>query len=175
MQCPNPPSYSLQVFIVQASKDPLAPDFRQPTSVVPDEMEEGAKHGIKFSSTHALDAFYDLTASRCYECAKKSKPAEFPCFPALRHHVQQDHRMSFCQLCVENMNALVKDFKLYTWPELKAHKNGRMSEAGFEEGNISGPTADVCSVSNVIFSVQATPSASTARSITTTPRPCTAI
>jgi len=102
-------------------------------------------------------------------------PSEFLCFAALRQHVQSVHKMSFCLLCVDNMNSLVKDHKLYTNEQLKEHKNGKAKESGFEEGRFFLSTNANSPHSISLYCIQVTPSASTARYTTTTPRCCTAI
>lgn len=56
----------------------------------------------------------------------------FATFGALRHHMGQEHELSFCHICSENLNVLTKDRKTYTRMELQQHMQGKMrGEDGF--------------------------------------------
>lgn len=57
----------------------------------------------------------------------------FLSFPALQQHMTQVHRLSFCFLCNENVNALTKDRIVYNRQELHKHMSGKESvDTGFK-------------------------------------------
>lgn len=66
--------------------------------------------------------------------------AEFPTFAALKQHMAS-HGLSFCHICLENLNVLVKDRQLYNPEELKQHMNG---ERGRREGFKGHPQCEFC-------------------------------
>jgi hypothetical protein len=86
-------------------------------------------------------------ANRCGECKKRfalvvlninfgninrGENVQFGTFAELRSHISQAHQLSFCHICCDNLNVLIKDRRVYTREQLQQHMNGKLP--GEEDG-----------------------------------------
>uniref|UniRef100_A0A915LII1 Uncharacterized protein n=1 Tax=Meloidogyne javanica TaxID=6303 RepID=A0A915LII1_MELJA len=100
-----------------------------------DHTEYEAKYSVRFDSKYALECFDSYMANRCNECTKSGQRVEFGTFAELRSHMSQDHHLSFCRICCDNLNVLIKDRHVYTRETLQLHMNGKLKseQNGFRD------------------------------------------
>nr|CAD2197916.1 unnamed protein product [Meloidogyne enterolobii] len=79
-------------------------------------------------------------ANRCNECTKSGQRVEFGTFAELRSHMSQDHHLSFCRICCDNLNVLIKDRRVYTRETLQLHMNGKLKSE--QDGFRGHPTCN---------------------------------
>ncbi|KAH7712683.1 hypothetical protein AAVH_19988, partial [Aphelenchoides avenae] len=104
--------------------------FEFPRLTVP--HRDADKYRIRFENDYAAQCYESYMAHNCHVCQKRGNPASFGTFGALRHHIGQEHELSFCHICCENLNVLTKDRKTYSKTELQQHMQGKnRGEDGF--------------------------------------------
>nr|CAD2187917.1 unnamed protein product [Meloidogyne enterolobii] len=115
--------------------------LKLPTNCI-DHVEYEAKYSVRFDSKYALECFDSYMANRCNECTKSGQRVEFGTFAELRSHMSQDHHLSFCRICCDNLNVLIKDRHVYTRETLQLHMNGKLKS---EQNGFRGhPTCNFC-------------------------------
>uniref|UniRef100_A0A1I8BLC1 RING-type domain-containing protein n=1 Tax=Meloidogyne hapla TaxID=6305 RepID=A0A1I8BLC1_MELHA len=108
-----------------------------------DHTEYESKYSVRFDSKYALECFDSYMANRCKECTKSGQRVEFGTFAELRSHMSQDHQLSFCRICCDNLNVLIKDRHVYTRETLQLHMNGKL-KSDQQDGFKGHPTCKFC-------------------------------
>lgn len=85
--------------------------------------------GINFENEYTVHCYDRLNAFTCRICASQNQFADFPTLPALKLHVGA-HNLVFCHLCLENLNILPKNRRLFNKFDLKKHMNGQWQSEG---------------------------------------------
>ncbi|KAF7627271.1 RING-type domain-containing protein [Meloidogyne graminicola] len=115
--------------------------LRLPSNCI-DHKEYEEKYSVCFESKYALECFNSYIANRCKECTKSGQQVEFLTFAELRSHMSQEHQLTFCRICCDNLNVLVKDRQVYTRETLQLHMNGKLKSE--KDGFRGHPTCHFC-------------------------------
>ncbi|XP_032585585.1 E3 ubiquitin-protein ligase ZNF598 [Drosophila mojavensis] len=75
------------------------------------------KYRIGFCTADIQQKFYKLLDHPCSQCNVQP----YRTFEALRNHVQREHHMYFCDLCVKNLKIFTFERRCYTQAELTIH------------------------------------------------------
>ncbi|XP_067933611.1 E3 ubiquitin-protein ligase ZNF598-like [Watersipora subatra] len=68
------------------------------------------------------DAVNHLTAHDCYVCAMEGHQETFDSFKKLQGHIKKQHRLYFCEICVEFVKIFSFERKAYSRTDLALHK-----------------------------------------------------
>ncbi|KAA0197685.1 hypothetical protein HAZT_HAZT001212 [Hyalella azteca] len=77
------------------------------------------RYGIFFESENEMVAYDRLLEHPCPSCIK---PRVFKNFLALKNHVNQDHQLFFCELCITHLKIFSRERRAYTRSELAHHR-----------------------------------------------------
>ncbi|CAI5440734.1 unnamed protein product [Caenorhabditis angaria] len=80
------------------------------------------RYGVRFSNSVAGSKYEKYLAHVCKICkSEDGERLEFPTFMSLRQHMANNHQLSYCHICTENLNLFSRERKCYTREQLQRH------------------------------------------------------
>ena len=90
------------------------------------------KYRIFFESAQ-LHRLYDLLKQN--SCSKCVPNSSYRTFKQLRDHVNKEHDLHYCDICVDNLKLFPSEFKMYTRHELARHRREGDSDDSSYKGH----------------------------------------
>lgn len=83
--------------------------------------KDASRYKLIFENEYAANCFDSYLAHVCPICKKKGELRKFQTFASLNQHVYMVHRFFYCDICVEHLDLLSHERRVYSQADLERH------------------------------------------------------